>query len=227
MIRQLSMNGLKFRTPEFIEKLQVYSDISCQSHSVTFTVTEGSDIELEHPSAGVTFSDVEVDVLGNVKNVPFAIYCTYNGRSIPEILRNPEVKLCGVVELSLAKVAHRFMKEKYGQYMDALRSYIEESSEDKFWVYHPRYETAKRQAEKEASLWLSKQKITIPSTNRLRHSALDACLSDLKVSSPPKREAKSYKCVICGERWFGLSRQCESCNTHLFTTECEEMGDET
>ncbi|MBV1930476.1 MAG: hypothetical protein KUG71_02065 [Porticoccaceae bacterium] len=223
MIRQLSMNGLRFQTPDFIEELEVYSDVSHQAHSVKFTIAGESEIELESSSVGATFSNVEVDVLGNVKSVPFAIYCTYQGRDIPESLCNPETRLCGVVELSLAGVAHRFRQEKYGRYIDALRSYIEESSEGKFWAYHPRYEAARKQAEVEAALWLSEQKAPVQTKNRLRAVALDAPISNLEPLPLPKREAKSYKCVMCGERWFGSSRECQPCNTHIFTTECGEI----
>jgi len=226
MIRQLSMNGLRFRTPDFIEELEVYSNISNQGHRVKFIVAEESLIELVSPSVGVSFSNVEVDVLGKVKNVPFAIYCTYYGRDIPASLRNPQVKLSGVVELNLAGVAHRFKQERSGQYVDALRSYIEESSESKRWVYHPRYAAAKKKAETEASQWLSEQKVSVPIKNGFPPVTHSAALSNLEPPTPSRPVTKYYKCVMCGNHWHGVSYDCHKCDTHLFTVECKDSGNE-
>jgi hypothetical protein len=217
MIRQLSMNGLRFRTPGLSDEIEVASDSSSRSLRFEFVVTKESVIELESPRVGVPFSGVEVDVLGNVKNIPFAIFCTYHGRDIPAPLSRPQIERSGVVELNLDEVAYRFKQDKNGRYVDTLQSYIEDSTDGKNWIYHPRYTFAKSQAMTKASQWLSDRNASLG--NDLRPVDPAAFQSDLYSSNPPEQVSRHYKCVLCGSHWHGTSRECSQCKTHLYTTE--------
>ncbi len=227
MIRQLSMTGLRIRTPSLIEELNVYSEVSHQYFCNRFVVTEELVIELKSPCVGATFSNVEVDVVGSVKTVPFAVYCSYPGRDVPESLCQPDIELSGVIEISLVGIAQRFRHVVSGRYVDALRSYIEESSEGKFWIYHPRYKRKKEQTEIENASWLSQQKPRSRVKKDFQSEETIAPKKNMQASSMPNRRARSYKCIICGNQWHGISRNCTACKTHLYTTESGMGGDET
>lgn len=83
MIRQLSTNGLKFRTPKFEDSLEEYSQVSHQFHKVDFVIAEESCIVLTNVQIGASFSHAVVDVLGYVNDIPFVVYVTYKDRTIP------------------------------------------------------------------------------------------------------------------------------------------------
>ena len=222
MIRQLSADGLKFRTPKFTEHLQSYSEVSRQYKKIEFMVTDESFIQLENPKIGVIFSGVEVDVFGYVNGIPFVIYITYKGRSVPVKLEHPEKDRSGVVEVGLERLAHAFKQEKEGRYIDVLKTYIEESIDGKSWVYHPRTKKARIQAEVKIAEWLLQQRpprehprkaIQAPSENILPYAVperLNPVFSSEKI-------AQNYECIVCHAQWHGSSLRCKKCNTHLYT----------
>lgn len=101
-------------------------------------------IKLESTSIGSSFSGVDVDVLGEFKEVPLAVYCTYEGRDVPDLLFHPKISLSGAIGINLGCVAALLRQNKTGGYIDALRLFLEQSSDGKFWIYHPRYVAAKK-----------------------------------------------------------------------------------
>lgn len=226
MLRQLSSKGLRFKTPEFKDSISALSDVSYQSHVIDFTVTVTSIIQLEDPIIGSFFSGVEVDVLGDVKGIPFVIYVTYEGREIPDTLRAPKTSRCGVVEVNLAGVASRFRQEKYGRYIEALKTYIEQSTEGKHWVYHPRYLAAHQKAKSEMEVWLEQQKELNHYRTGLDRDDIVVGISGSCNCPTPQHSAKRYKCLVCDSRWSGMSLQCTRCNTHLHTAEDIYHADE-
>lgn len=210
MIRQLVTKGLKLRTPRFLEEMEVYSERTDLFQKFEFVITEASTIELESPKTGVSFSNVEVDVAGCVKGIPFAIYCSYKGRDVPGSLKRPETDRCGVIELNLHEVSNAFRNVQSGRYLEALRTYIQESSEGRSWIYHPRYEATMQKAKEVVESWLSQQ---IP------YNEIDKEDQDTVTNVATPGTAKHHKCVICKNEWYSASRKCKRCNTHLYTTE--------
>lgn len=223
MIRQLSVNGLKFRTPGFEQSVSVYSDISYQSKEFTCVITEESTLNLTGVEVGAHFSKCVVDVLGYVNNVPFVIYVTYKDRSVPGELVSPSPVRCGVVELNVNAVPFMFKQEKGGQYLEVLRRYIEDSTEGKSWVYHPREKNLRQAIQAEAKAWLSKQKPRRqPGLARRHDYPPRVSFAEKSKDSPSQPLAPvvgSYTCVLCKNTWTGTSRICENCDTHLYTTE--------
>ena len=228
MIRQLSLSGLKFRTPKFVDTIQRCSEISHQYKKIEFVITEESIVQLKNPKPGAIFSGVEVDVLGYVSEIPFIIYVTYKGRGIPEELKHPNIDRSGVIEVALSSLVKAFTREKEGRYIDVLKKHIEETLEGKSWVYHPRVEKARKQAEIKIAEWLSQQQLP---RNRMfpafKRSSFSHIEQEEKIMVSPKNEVHNYECVMCHTQWRGISRHCEKCNTHLFTTVREESAGET
>ncbi|MAT94134.1 MAG: hypothetical protein CME59_16255 [Halioglobus sp.] len=193
MFRQLAIEGLRLRTPAFVDTAEIATEGIHRSTRFDFVIARESVLELEAQQVGSPFSGVEVDVLGHVKNVPFVIYCTYPGRAIPTVIRRPEIKRCGVLELNLTATAPVFLEEKSGRYTDVLRTCIEHSTTGRSWVYHPRYDAAKEEAEKRALARLAEQE-------------------------PSEKAAakRGYQCLACGHQWRGTTDKCSHCNTHLY-----------
>ncbi len=219
MLRQLAVEGIQFKTPDFNDSITAYSDVSDQWHVVNFKVTSAKTLQLKDSRLGTVFSGAEVDVAGRVGSYPFVIYVTYSGREIPNSLRLPDTADCGVVEINLSGLARRFRLEKDGRFVDALKSYIEQSIEGKFWIYHPRYAEKHAEAEAMMSVWLEQQKQLFPhQKDKSRNNERNKCPKDginLSLQQGPKK----YICFACSTRWVGLSSLCMRCHTHLHAKE--------
>jgi hypothetical protein len=232
MIRQLAMQGLSFRAPKYAGYLEAHSKISLQSHRADFVVTEESVIVLGDLEIGVSFSHTTVDILGYVNDVPLVIYITYEGREIPAEINPPETKRCGVVKIEIGGLLHAFKQEKEGRYIEVLRGFIEEETEGKSWVYHPREAQARNRAKAKLEEWLSKQK-----SPPVHQSVFDSVPRLLESRSPrPKRPkplspqkpvSAHYECLICQARWTGISPQCPKCETHLYAKVSKDVRDDT
>jgi len=225
MIRQLSDHGLKFRTPRLEPLLPAVGKHSCASKNIGYLVTDESLLELEKVQVGVQFCGVTVDVLGLVKNVPFVVYVTYKERSLPSELRSPSTTMCGVVELNVDSVQNLFRKEQKGQYKEALRRYIEEHTDGKTWVYHPREKKLREAAIDKLQSWSQQQKgVAMENVNVTPSRVLGEPMMShpaIEVDEPLELGVRKYICVICKNSWEGASTICAKCKTHLYTTERE------
>jgi len=213
MIRQLASEGLKLLVPQFTDSITVYSEVSHEYNHEKFQITKESLIELDSPKIGNVFSNIEVDILGYVKNFQFVIYVTYKGRDIPVELKTPDMEKTGIIEINLEKLLPAFKLEKKGKYINVLKSFIEESSEGKSWIYHPRYKNQKKEAEKKSFEWLLQQRHTesIQEIERVQPYKVHH-----KVIKLTPREAYDFECKKCGSLWHSESNYCQKCKTHLY-----------
>lgn len=190
MIRQLSEDGMRFRTPQCVRMLPEGDYATMAPAPQRYTVAEATTVELADIAIGVMFSDVPVDVVGLVKGVPLVIYVCHRTRPVPTALEHPRIERCGIVAVNVDVLAKRFLDEKKGQYSQVLMQYLEGETEGKTWIYHPRDEKARAQAEQ---------------------------ARQLRSSVAQEREVKHFECVKCGKRWTGVSQKCDRCHDHLFT----------
>lgn len=225
MIRQLANAGLKFRTPIYERAVTAYSEHSKRSSSFPYVITDEALLSLEEVAVGVDFSGVAVDVIGYVNGVPFIIYVTYKDRHVPHELASPKVEKCGVVELNVDSVPRLFRAESKGQYKEALRRYIEQEVEGKSWIYHPRESRKRNIALKERDNWLIKEEHEAKSRNsnwmRERPAKLGPSSMPDDTISLQEKNPRKYLCVVCRSEWFGTSRSCVKCRTHLYTKEAD------
>ncbi|WP_303903585.1 competence protein CoiA family protein [Thiohalomonas denitrificans] len=224
MIRQLSNDGLKFRTPRLERSLPAFSEDSYESADFGYFVTEESLLTLEEVQVGANFSGVTVDVLGLVAGVPFVVFVTYKDRTLPSELKNPSITKCGVVELNVNDVPGLFKQEEKGQYKEVLRRYIEEESNGKAWAYHPREQRLREVATANRKSWLLRQKTEAKAYTSNRRHCQNQVVSMVASSSKEsygsvERSIGNYICVMCKSTWTGTSRICKKCNTHLYATE--------
>jgi len=219
MIRQLAMDGLKFRTPKYTISLEAYSERSGQYNRVNLPVTEERPLILYNPEIDAKFSEANVDILGYVEDVPFVVYITYKDRLVPSEIDPPNIGKCGVVAIDISGVPTFFEKEREGRYIEALRKFIEESSEGKSWVYHPRAAKIRKEAEAQIERWLSQQKAYRPKarTKPTLDISFPTPQSQSQSPTPTEKKVQSYRCIMCGANWRGVSPHCKKCNTHLFS----------
>jgi len=223
MIRQLSSDGLKFRTPRLQCSLPAFSEDSYESADFSYQVTKESLLILEKVQVGVHFCGVTVDVLGLVEDVPFVVFVTYKDRSLPSELKNPSLLKCGVIELNVDALPRLFKQEENGQYKGVLRRYIENETDGKRWAYHPREQRLKNAAFKKRRSWLLQQQIAAKPNTTNKHNYQNTVKpiefsSYTKSAESVKRIVPSYRCTKCKSEWTGLSKLCVICNSYSFTT---------
>jgi hypothetical protein len=224
MIRQLSNDGLKFRTPRYECSLLAFSEHTHKSTNFDYLVAEESLLTLKEVQVGTHFSGVTVDILGFVKGIPFAVFVTYKGRLLPLELKNPLKTKCGVVELNINAMPGLFKLEEKGQYREVLRRYIEDETEGKIWAYHPREPKLRELALAKRQSWLLQQQTEAKTnaSNRRRHQGSieqQVAGSFSESYKPIEPEIGNYICVMCKSTWIGATRICRKCNTHLYTTQ--------
>jgi hypothetical protein len=217
MIRQLSDEGLKFKAPRLECSLSAISPDSHKSADFQYHVTDESLIVLKEVRVGEDFCGVPVDVQGLVEGVPFVIFVTYKDRVLPSEIKKPSIARCGVVELNVNDLPRLFKQEAHGQYVEALRKYIEEKTDGKTWAYHPREEGLKDSALEERRKWLLEQKTEEKSARTASNHYQNLITPRTKIIKPVKRVVGNYICTNCLTEWTGLSKICLKCNTHLFT----------
>jgi len=220
MIRQLSNDGLKLRTPRLELALPAFSDQSGESANFGCLVTEESLLTLSDVQVGTNFCGVTVDVLGFVEGIPFVVFVTYKERLLPSELKCPSTTKCGVIELNVKAVSTLFEQEEQGRYKEVLRRYIENEVDGKSWAYHPREQKLKQVAIAKRQLWLSQQKTKAKPRQRLKSE-----VESMRPTFPREtaeltaRRVRNYTCVMCKSEWTGTSWICKRCGTHLYTTE--------
>lgn len=199
MIRQLSEDGIKFRTPKY--EIVLHGSVSDYGLKKTFrkVITEEKTVHLNNVQIGVNFSGVMVDVVGLVNDVPLVLFVTYKDRRYPINLEHPDLPRCGVVRIEVEDISRKFVQEKRGQYIKVLEKYLENDVDGKHWIYHGRQDSVRELAMKERDDWLVSQ---------LVHNR-----------SSGQNAAKEFLCLACNNRWSGTSSNCDKCKTHLYTSE--------
>jgi hypothetical protein len=145
MAKQLLEEGLSLDLPE-------WGDVVFEEQfglAEQFWITHGSsNVVLEDVKKEYMFEGVPVDVYGKVKAYPVVIYFTHPERSLPFELLKPEQQ-CGVLEISLNETRKLFTNKntKDIKFIDELRPYLQNHQEARRWIYHPRQDKARRQAQ--------------------------------------------------------------------------------
>ncbi len=218
MIHQLVTGELKFHTPKLTLSLKGYSDQFCKRNGVDLTVTEKRQIVLTNPEIDAKFSGTSVDILGDVEGVPFAVYIKHKNRLVPHELDPPTISKCGVVAIDISGLHVHFEREKGGRYMDVLRKFIEEGSEGKSWIYHPRFSQVRMQADAKIKHWLSEQEVK-PQKQWIappRDTSFPRKKTKSKTLKPLERKVQNYQCIMCNAHWRDISPHCKNCDSHLY-----------
>ncbi len=229
MMHQLAKGKLKFRIPKYSISVEATSERSYKHNRIEMLVTKERLLILTEPEVDVKFSGTNVDILGYIDNIPFAVYITHKDRLVPLEVDPPKIEKCGVVAINIGTLPTLFEKEREGRYIEVLRKFIEESAEGKRWIYHPRAAKVQKQAEARLKQWLSQQK-AIRTTKRTKPN-IDISFPTHQTKSeahmPAEQKILNYRCIMCNASWRGISPRCKKCDTHLYAKVIDRITGET
>ncbi|MEW8482386.1 MAG: competence protein CoiA family protein [Candidatus Thiodiazotropha endolucinida] len=233
MARQIIGNELKITLPEYQDSVSKYiPDLGYPLHE-PFVITESKEIYLTNVSVEQNFEGVAVDIVGYISDFKFAIYFTHPGRAIPQELKSPKDRYCGVISIALDNLSStlfRQAKNKKQSYQSALIEFLSNDISSKQWVFHPRYQRCHQQAMERLDMKAKslpqrqKQHRRAPRTQKMLGS------TDVHLNEPlpePNRQRVLFECVMCKSQWQGREpggSVCPKCNTHLYTTSKEILG---
>jgi hypothetical protein len=179
-----------------------------------YTVTHPRSVDLVDAKIEVAFGDVIVDVLGQVGDVPLALYFIHPGRPVPPTLMATAQTTgrCGVVLIDLSPLHEHFLARDAGRassFLASLRKFLSDDVAHKRWLYHPRDKQARMRAEVALKADMDRQ---VPPA-AVQPAARVAGGANI-----------NYECVLCAVRWTGsiFERTCPRCQSHLCT---REVGD--
>ena len=197
MLLQLAADGLAVRTPGYSVSGEIQCPLTYKKKHIEVPVTEESTVNLEQPQLEVMFSGTRVDILGYIGEYPFVLYLSHKGRSVPDNIRIPRMEQSGCIVLNLDNLQQYMSQEKRGRYSQVLRNFVANSIAERRWLVHPRETRAIEKLNGQLEFWLTQQE---------------------KEYYKGKVPA-AYRCAMCKATWSGYSRECESCGTHLYTSE--------
>lgn len=235
MARQLIGETLEILLPKY--EGVVVKELPWKKYArLAFLVTKSQTIFMHDVEVETNYKHVSVDVVGQVKEVPFVIYFTHPGRSVPHELYELESLKCGVISVSLEDVPNMFLEAKTSSrsYHNLLSDFLVNDTESKSWVYHPRYKACEQKAIEDLEKHeVSPAETMGPEDDSSRFDAFfsnDASgLSTESLKQEPKRLAE-YECVMCHTLWKGWepgASACPKCNTHLYRTVKRYLRNET
>lgn len=198
MARQVIGQNLSIRVPACNGKHR-REMVRTNQRVVEFSVSPAQTIKLEDVRVEVSAFGTNVDIVGAVSGYEFILYLEHPGRDLPEVLTPASLlgTRVGVVAVNLGAVPALFQQSSRGsiRYQELLVNFLEQDTESKRWVHHPRYVQARDLALRNA-----------PATNEEHDLASDA-------------EQVKFQCVICHVTWTAPSSlpSCPRCRSHLYS----------
>lgn len=223
MARQIIGSELEIGLPEYKDCISEYDARTGRSVSECFTVTPARRIRLSNTEVEQSLSGIPVDVIGQVGDFRFVIYFTHPCRDIPVEITRPIDTHCGVVAVSLTGLPVKFRGARTSKvsYQSVLLEYLSNDMASKRWIFHPRHERLRKQAQEKLAATVSRLKPSSPNTYR---RTLSVSTSKINIPSNPdpitnEKRLAVFECVMCHSEWQdwepGLS-ECPKCNTYLY-----------
>ncbi|MCG7988388.1 MAG: competence protein CoiA family protein [Candidatus Thiodiazotropha sp. LLP2] len=228
MARQIIGNELKLTLPEYRDSVSKYiPDLGCPLHD-SFVITDSKEISLTNVSVETNFEGVAVDIVGYISDFKFAIYFTHPGRGIPQELKSPKDRHCGVIAIALDNLAgtlFRQAKNKKQSYQFALIEFLSSDMPSKQWVFHPRYERCHQQAlarvDVRAESIKRGQQARRGKPERTKFDSAAENIHYVVSTEKPVKQRVLYECVMCNIQWIGFAPgacTCPKCNNHLYSS---------
>lgn len=130
MMHQLSRQGqLWLKTPRLDNTLTKLSIEQCKSRL----------IELDNVQVDTEFEGISVDLVTEVKGHKLIVFFTHQNRRIPDALRTPQDKKCGVISLDIDGLADKFDEAEDIPYLTILKRYLEDTESHRIWVFNRYY----------------------------------------------------------------------------------------
>lgn len=215
MARQIVGDKLEMKLPECRGEVEAIDAITGLIAFKEFLAAREQKISISNIAVERIFNRKPVDIIGDVDGTPFIIYFTHPGRKIPAELFEPQESRCGVVAISFEPLPASFEKAReVGQtYQTVLSDYLAHHIESKKWIFHPRYERLRAEAQEAAEAEIRE---------RRQQAASHIGPKTLNVPIPQLRRTglAEFECVMCGVFWKSQcrgDRECPKCgSSHLY-----------
>lgn len=197
MIKQIVGDSLTFITPHYL----ALNNVVTQSKSITL-----NDIKKD-----ARFENCTVDILGKVKDYDFILYITHPGRPLPNELRDPENRQCGILEIQLDDWGIHFLNatdETSRSHSESLAWLISSHVKSKKWIFHPRQGDVYKQAK---DVQKNENKLHKAYFGQLKKSEVAIKRNEYKNMPFQKDGIPSHKCLNCGHNWYSLLVRCPKC----------------
>ncbi|MDR3105143.1 MAG: hypothetical protein LBU96_11925 [Yokenella regensburgei] len=197
MAKQLLEEGLSLDLPAW-EDVIFDEQFGLTEH---FWITNGSsNVVLEGVKKEHMFEGVLVDIYGKVNAYPLVVYFTHPERSLPLELLNPEQQ-GGVLEIRLDETRKLFTNKnsKDIKFIDELRPYLQNQPEARRWVYHPRQDKARQEAQ------------NILNERVAAHPAEVTSEPTYYNKKPRNYRWRHYQCSICLWKWSSPEYELPRC----------------
>ena len=174
-----------------------------------------------------------MDIVGHISDFKFAIYFTHPGRSIPQELKSPKDRHCGVIAIALDQLGSTLFRQRKTNkksYQSALIEFLSSDMPSKQWVFHPRYERCHQHALSRLDVRAESIKKGQQARSRGPERAkIGSVTEDIHFVAPaeePVRQRVLYECVMCNIQWIGFAPDactCPKCSNHLYSSPRKEL----
>ena len=209
------------------------SEVTLSEHniSITETVTQSRQVQIENISLNRKISGVNVDLLGNIDGYALAIIFGHPGREKPGEIVEILGEKVGVVEISLDTVKDKFVAigASENTFSEILYDFIADDFPSKRWLYHPRYQQVIEIAKSKLSDKLQSER------KRIEQRTLDINSIDFdglnKFPASDNLEIRfKFDCRLCNSSWTGIGNveaECKKCGSSLLVSRSDIPRGET
>lgn len=176
---------------------------------IPFSVTQQQKVAITNIEVEKKIADVIFDFIGNVGKFKFMVFLSHTGRELPIDFQNKTRVDVGIITISLAGIAKLFFnqKGKKSAYKAILLDFIQNDLISKEWIKHPRYETAKNEAEQK--LVEFKGQFIVNGVIQegeifsflTKNDELKEVANKEKVKNKIREKYSSFSCEICKTTW--------------------------
>lgn len=242
MARQILDQELKISLPEYMGVVE--GNVFGETISEHFLVAKRQIIKITNIQLESQFEGVLVDLIGELGGFKFVVYFTHPNREVPVGLYSLARIDCGIISVSLDEIGRLFknMKGENKSYQGVLSRFLADDIPSKSWVFHPRYQQKKTEAEKilKNKLYSIENDNRITKKTRSAHreqelfngcgnSSTDKDTHSLKPKTIDARPAQ-YECIMCHTIWSGFEpglNECPKCGTHLYSRRVKYLENTT
>ncbi len=234
MARQIINDGFELKLPRYEDYVSV--DVTRRiTKYQDFEITSERVIQLSDVQTEAYVEDSHVDVLAEFKDYLLILYFTHKGRDVPSQLFDPDNRHCGVLSISLGRFSAGLQQGNFRaeSYKQRLEYFLCEDLEHKQWIFHPRYDQARQQAQDKLNadvIEFRKRLESQPNSKPARQRKLydKPRYSDVEQRSKPAVQSiqevepvvASFECLSCGVKWTGLhTSTCPNGHEHLYKRE--------
>lgn len=197
MIKQMAIKDMSLALPYWKEVIHLVDGLESNLNpSSIATITHSSNVVLKQNRLGHRLGEADLDVFGDIgSGYNLGIFLSYQGRKLPQSLKELIDKNTGVIEIRIDELRETFANSERGLHTDVLRKALSETVIGKYWVYHPRRNAIYQEVKE-----------------RLREKTYGSYRGPLN-----EIDVRRYQCLTCSSEWTGQSNYCKVCKGYIYS----------